>query len=143
MQFKVTTQSCIDNYKSVLRMDVLNNLLEDRISRPIHYMVTFDVEHIFKKLDVKDLDELMAIIESGINGLVNCYKEKLLEQSMTDKWMQDVKPKKGALRKELGAKKGKDIPAKALEKATHSKNPLLKKRAVLAETYKKANKKKK
>ena len=56
--------------------------------------------------------------------------------------MQDaVKPEnKGKLREKLGVKEGKDIPAKKLEKATHSKNPTLKKEAVLAETFKKSKK---
>lgn len=49
--------------------------------------------------------------------------------------------KKGALRDALGIKKGQKIPAKKLEKATHSKNPTIKKRAVLAETFKKMRKK--
>lgn len=56
------------------------------------------------------------------------------------KWMQDLSLKKGALRKTLGVKKGEDIPAAKLEKATHSKNPLTKKRAVLAETFRKSKK---
>lgn len=41
--------------------------------------------------------------------------------------------KKGALHKEMGVKAGEKIPAKKLEKAAHSDNPLLKKRAVFAE----------
>lgn len=59
-----------------------------------------------------------------------------------DKWMQNaVKPEnKGKLRKKLGVKKGELIPEKKLEKATHSKNPTLKKEAVLAETFKKHRK---
>lgn len=57
------------------------------------------------------------------------------------KWIQAAHIKKGALRKELGVKPGKDIPAKKLEKAAHSKDPLLKKRAVLAENFKKMRKK--
>lgn len=59
-------------------------------------------------------------------------------RKMADKWMQEVHPKKGALHRELGIPMGKKIPGKKLEKAAHSKNPLLKKRAVLAETYRKA-----
>lgn len=59
-----------------------------------------------------------------------------------DKWMKDAVKKPGSLRKSLGIKKGENIPAAKLEKAEHSKNPLTKKRAVLAETFKKANKKK-
>jgi hypothetical protein len=48
-------------------------------------------------------------------------------------WMQEAfKNAKGQLHKSLGVK-GK-IPANVLEKATHSKNPKLKKRAVLAQT---------
>lgn len=56
---------------------------------------------------------------------------------MAKKWIQEAIEHKGALRRELGAKQGKPIPEKKLEKATHSKNSLLKKRAVLAETLKK------
>lgn len=49
-----------------------------------------------------------------------------------------VKPtRKGLLRKKLGVKAGEKIPAKKLDKAAHSKNPALKKEAVLAETFKK------
>ena len=60
---------------------------------------------------------------------------------MAEKFIQKMKLKKGALRKELGAKPGKDISEKKLEKAAHSKNPKLKKRALLAETLKKMRKK--
>ena len=49
--------------------------------------------------------------------------------------------KKGALHKELGVPSGKKIPKKKLEKAEHSKNPLERKRAVLAETLGKMKKK--
>jgi hypothetical protein len=42
----------------------------------------------------------------------------------------------GSLRKALGAKEGETIPAKKLEKAEHSDNPKLRKRAILAETMK-------
>ena len=48
---------------------------------------------------------------------------------------------KGALRKKLGAKPGKDIPEKNLAKAAHSKNPKLAKEARLAETLKKMRRK--
>lgn len=62
---------------------------------------------------------------------------------MTDKWIQKAtSPKtKGALRKKLGAKPGKDIPEAKLEKATKSKNPTTRKQANLAITLKKLNKK--
>lgn len=56
------------------------------------------------------------------------------------KFIQGMDLKKGALRKTLGAKPGKPIPAAKLEKATHSKNPTTKKRAILAETLRKMNK---
>ena len=44
---------------------------------------------------------------------------------------------KGKLRDKLGAKAGEPIPAKKLDKAAHSKNPTLKKEAVLAKTFRK------
>lgn len=55
-----------------------------------------------------------------------------------ERWMQGAVKHPGALHKQLGVPAGKKIPHKMLEKATHSSNPLLKKRAVLAETFAKA-----
>lgn len=52
-----------------------------------------------------------------------------------DHWMQDVHPKKGALHKELGIPADKKISTTKLEKAEHSDNPLLRKRANLAMRY--------
>lgn len=43
----------------------------------------------------------------------------------------------GALRKQLGAKEGEPIPAKKLEKATHSENEKTRKRAQFAENMRK------
>lgn len=60
---------------------------------------------------------------------------------MAEKWIQKAHIKKGALREELHVPKGKKIPAKKLKKAAHSKDPTLKKRAVLAETFKSIRKK--
>jgi hypothetical protein len=57
------------------------------------------------------------------------------------KWVQDVHMKKGALHKALNVKEGQKIPNSKLKKAEHSKSPLMKKRAVLAETLKGFNKK--
>lgn len=51
--------------------------------------------------------------------------------------MQGAVKHPGALHKELGVPQGKKIPAKKLQKALHSKNPTLRKRANLAETFKK------
>lgn len=53
-------------------------------------------------------------------------------------WMQDVTIKKGALHKSLGIPKGERIPEHRLEKAAHSKSPLLRKRANLAMTFNKS-----
>lgn len=53
------------------------------------------------------------------------------------KWIQKMHLKKGALKEELHVPKGKKIPAATLNKAAHSSNPTLKKRAVLAKTFKK------
>lgn len=61
---------------------------------------------------------------------------------MAEKWIQKATSKhKGALRKELGAKKGKPIPAKKL-KAAAKKGGKVGKRARLAITLKKLRKKK-
>jgi hypothetical protein len=60
---------------------------------------------------------------------------------MAKKWIQDMHMKKGALHKELGVKEGKKIPESKIKKAEASKNPLLAKRAHLAETLKSFKKK--
>lgn len=71
-------------------------------------------------------------------GLSRNSKENLHkvhhESHGMDKWISGAIKKKGALHKELGVPADKKIPVKKLEKATHSKNPTLKRRAVLAET---------
>lgn len=59
---------------------------------------------------------------------------------MAKKWIQGAIKKKGALRKELGIKKGKTIPAKKLAAAA-KKGGKLGQRARLAETLKKLRKK--
>jgi hypothetical protein len=60
----------------------------------------------------------------------------------TSKFIQKaINPEhKGALRKKLGAKKGKPIPEAKLQKAEHSKNPTTRKQATLAMTLKKMRK---
>jgi hypothetical protein len=59
---------------------------------------------------------------------------------MAKKWIQKAIKHPGALHKELHVPAGKTIPAKTLEKASHSKNPKLAKRANLAKTLKKLRK---
>lgn len=53
------------------------------------------------------------------------------------KWIQDTHMEKGALHEALSIPQDKKIPMKAINKATHSQNPTLKKEAVLAKTLKK------
>lgn len=60
---------------------------------------------------------------------------------MAEKWIQKAIKKPGALRESLHVKKGEKIPANKLKKAEHSKNPKLRKRAILAETLKKMHRK--
>jgi hypothetical protein len=57
-----------------------------------------------------------------------------------EKWIAEAIKKPGALHKSLKVPEGKKIPESKLKKAEHSKNPTLKKRAVLAETLKKMHK---
>ena len=59
---------------------------------------------------------------------------------MAEKWIQQAIKKPGALRKELGVKKGQKIPAKKL-KAAAKKGGKLGQRARLAQTLKKMRKK--
>lgn len=57
------------------------------------------------------------------------------------KWISGAIKHKGKLHRELGVAESKKIPAKKLTKAEHSKNPTIKKEAVLAKTLKKLHKK--
>lgn len=52
------------------------------------------------------------------------------------KWIQGMHMKKDALRHSLHVKEGHKIPEVKLEKAEHSRSPLMRKRANLAETLK-------
>jgi hypothetical protein len=52
------------------------------------------------------------------------------------KWIQGMHMEKGALHKELGVPQGQKIPANKLAKASHSSDPVLRRRANLARTLK-------
>jgi hypothetical protein len=54
-----------------------------------------------------------------------------------EKWIQGAIKKPGALHKSLHVAQGKKIPKAKLNKAMHSKNPTIKRRAILANTLKK------
>lgn len=58
----------------------------------------------------------------------------------SDLWIKGAIKRPGALHEALGVPEGKKIPEKKLEKATHSRNPLTRKRADLAETLRKFRK---
>lgn len=60
---------------------------------------------------------------------------------MVKKWIAGAIKHPGALHKSLPVKKGEKIPESKIKKAEHSKNPILRKRANLAETLKKMHKK--
>ena len=59
---------------------------------------------------------------------------------MAEKWIQKAIKAPGALRKALRVPEGKNIPSGKLQKAAHSENPTLAKRANLAMTLKKLHK---
>jgi hypothetical protein len=54
------------------------------------------------------------------------------------RWMQHLSLRKGALHEQLHVPADEKIPAAKLSAAAHSSNPLLKKRAILAQTFRKA-----
>jgi hypothetical protein len=57
------------------------------------------------------------------------------------KWIQGAIKHPGALHKSLHVPSGEKIPEAKLNKAAHSSNPVLRKRAVLAKTLKRINEK--
>ncbi len=58
------------------------------------------------------------------------------------KWIQKSEIKKGGLHESLGVPEDKKIPTSKLKKAEHSKDPKVKKQAVLAENFAKMRKNK-
>ncbi|MGA3083086.1 MAG: hypothetical protein ABSD44_17175 [Terracidiphilus sp.] len=60
---------------------------------------------------------------------------------MAEKWIAGAIKHPGALRKSLHVKAGETIPSGKLDKAEHSENPTLAKRANLAKTLKAMHKK--
>ena len=84
-----------------------------------HHVVPKDAGHVeYGHVVPKDRTEGMEAKKKG--GSVNFIKNAI--------------KRPGALREALHAKPGKKIPEARLERATHSRNPTLKKEAVLAET---------
>ncbi len=65
-------------------------------------------------------------------------KNMMRDGGSSKKWIAGaINPQnKGSLHKALEVPEGKKIPEKKLEKAEHSKDPLMRKRANLAETLK-------
>jgi hypothetical protein len=60
---------------------------------------------------------------------------------MARKWIQKAIQKPGALRRALGVKAGKNIPAAKLAKAAKSRSSLMRRRVALAKTLKRMRKK--
>lgn len=93
------------------------------------------IENLNEQLEISDaiIDELLE--EIGLEDVEELTEEK------KEKWIQGAIKKEGALRKSMKTKKGKNIPEKKLEKASH-KGGKLGKRARLALTLKKMREKK-
>jgi hypothetical protein len=89
----------------------------------------FEKEPYMKKLGAKEKDVYEGEPHKGSN-----IRPK--RASGGKMWIQNAISNKGALHKTLGVPKGEKIPEKKLEKAEHSRNPLTRKRAALAETLK-------
>ena len=68
-------------------------------------------------------------------GLRRGGRLKKKKKKKDGKWIQKANIKKGALRKQLGVKKGKKISMAQLNKASKSSNPTTRRRANLAKTF--------
>jgi hypothetical protein len=92
----------------------------------------------FRK-QAKTADKMMDARGDNIDAYAREINQGLKKGGMAKggkNWIKGaINPKnKGALHRELGVPMGEKIPAKKLEKATHSSNPTLAKRARLAKT---------
>ena len=61
-----------------------------------------------------------------------------MAKSKSKNWMAGAVKHPGALHRQLGIPAGQKIPAAKLAAAAHSDNPTLKRRAVLAQTFRKS-----
>lgn len=91
-------------------------------------------------------DEILEYVEPALEDImileeVESETSEELTEAKDKKWIQKAIEKKGALRKSLKAKKGKNIPEKKLEQAS-KKGGKVGKRARLAKTLKKMAEKK-
>ncbi len=95
-------------------------------------------------MGILDFDVTYRYLTQMAKDLAYCIDAAIIEEeNMADKkWIKGAIKHPGKLHQELGVKPGMKIPAKKLEKAEHSKNPTIKKEAVLAKTLKGFNKKK-
>jgi hypothetical protein len=86
---------------------------------------------------VESLQEDLAIADEIIDTV---FEGTIFEEE--EKWIQGAIKHKGALRKSMKVKEGKNIPKAKLEKAAHQGNTKKAKRARLALTLAKLRKKK-
>ncbi len=84
--------------------------------------IELEIEHKPAKKRMKDGSKTSCYAEGG--------------KVKDNDWIEGAIKKPGALRKELHVKKGEKIPEKKLDKAMHSDDALLRKRARLAKTLK-------
>jgi hypothetical protein len=103
----------------------------NKINELIHHIKTLN-----EQLEISDviIDELLE--EIGLEDVEELTEEK------KENWIKGAIKKEGSLRKTMKAKKGKNIPEKKLEAASH-KSGKTGKRARLALTLKKMREKKK
>jgi hypothetical protein len=90
---------------------------------------------------IQNLTEELEIVDEILESVFEDDDSMLMEEEKK-KWIQNAIKKEGALHKQLKVKKGEKIPAKKLEKAAE-KGGKIGKRARLAITLRKLNKKKK
>lgn len=90
------------------------------------------------KSDAKATEEARQEVLNAVNANRNEIKQVYMSEK---KWIKEAIKRPGALHKALKVKEGEKIPDSKIKKAEHSKNPRLKKEAVLAETLKKMHKK--
>src|SRR5258708_7842913 len=75
----------------------------------------------------------MRIAKSGTTGATAMGAEPDVGDSGSGNWIQGMQMKKGALHAQLGVPQGQKIPPKQIASAADSSNPLLAKRAQLAQ----------
>ena len=113
-------------------------MLHDRAMKTLRREPTESPQEFMDKMPVRrrQIEESTRAADTQPEGRKSGGRLDKSARGGGKKWIQGAIKHPGALHKALHVPAGQKIPAAKLEKAAHSKNPTMRKRAALAKTLK-------